>query len=115
MATAGSNTVTIKHVTVHLQWFTTAKRSGPHHYVVPLDSVNVLNDIHKGRYGSTTDYLITIKVSHRQHVSTNQVFIIRSITQSHEITEGCHKYGIPLVFTSECIDKMTEKKSKKIK
>jgi len=36
--------------------------------------------IHKGRYVSTTDYLITIKVSHRQHVSTSQVVIIRSIT-----------------------------------
>ena len=45
--------------------------------------------VHKGRYVSTTDYLITIKVSHRQHASTNQVVIIRSITYSHEITEGC--------------------------
>ena len=35
---------------------------------------------HKLRYVSTTDYLITIKVSHRQHVSTNQVVIIRAIT-----------------------------------
>ena len=32
--------------------------------------------LHKGRYVSTTDYLITIKVSHRQHVSTNQEVII---------------------------------------
>ena len=36
--------------------------------------------LHKLRYVSTTDYLITIKVSHRQHVSTNQVVIIRSTT-----------------------------------
>ena len=38
------------------------------------------NIIHKLRYVSTTDYLITIKVSHRQHVLTNQVVIIRSST-----------------------------------
>jgi len=38
------------------------------------------NVFHKLRYVSTTHYLITIKVSHRQHVSTNQVVIIRSIT-----------------------------------
>ena len=39
----------------------------------------VLN-MHKVRYARTTDYSITIKVSHRQHVSTNQVVIIRAIT-----------------------------------
>ena len=45
--------------------------------------------IYKNRYVSTTDYLITTKVSHRQHVSTTQVVIIRSITKSHKIAEGC--------------------------
>ena len=32
---------------------------------------------------------ITINMSNRQHVSTNQVVIIRSITEIYRITEGC--------------------------
>ena len=39
---------------------------------------------------STQQYsFITIKVSDRQHVSTHQVVIIRSITESYRIVEGC--------------------------
>ena len=39
---------------------------------------------------------ITIKVSNRKHISTNQVVIIRSITESYKIAEGCAHVWDPI-------------------
>ena len=41
-------------------------------------------------------YFIAIKVSNKQHVSTNQVVIIRSITEIYRIEEGCAHIWDPI-------------------
>ena len=43
---------------------------------------------------------ITIKVSNRQHVSTNQVVIIRSIKEIYRIAEGCAHIWDPICVRS---------------
>ena len=58
------------------------------------------------RDATQSSLFIIIKVSNRQHVSTNQVAIIRSITEIYIIAEGCahiwdpisvYKWACPLV------------------
>jgi len=74
----------------------------------------------KRRYVSTTIFIYYQEVSNRQHVSTHQGVIIRSITKRYRIVESCahiwdpisvykqtywwcYTYGIPLVFINRHI------------
>ena len=52
--------------------------------------------IYKGSMSAQQYSFITIKVSNRQHVSTHQVVIIRSITERCRIVEGCAHVWDPI-------------------
>ena len=78
----------------HLKEITSLKQTN-------LQAVSLASSFYIKDSTSAQQYsFITIKVSNRQHVSTHQVVIIRSITERYRIIEGCAHMWDPICVRS---------------